>query len=286
MQARHAVLALALSLASCNKSDPKPAPAAGSGSGSAAVAVPSGTVRIFVDDQPVGQLAPDQLNLWPRFDTLVPLDARRMGMWQSIAVVRGSQDKPVVIERPSANHPELVPALFPGQGGASFGMFDPVELAKKGTPALREDGVTEVRLALAKGTGRGENDHAGGQSGGDPTKLELQIKAKAGNQTLTGEKLVSFDREPPPGDPDQPPGWKVTTLLERLGVAGYKRLLLTDAKGVSVTLEKQDLDPAKAVPFLKLNRQGVIRFRVYRKQGETWQATSDLRGVASIEVLE
>jgi len=61
---------------------------------------------------------------------------------------------------------------------------------------------------------------------------------------------------------------------------------LSGESGSSVTLEKQDLDPKTSVPFVKLNRQGQLRFRVFKKQGESWQPGPDLRGLTKIEVLE
>ena len=59
-----------------------------------------------------------------------------------------------------------------------------------------------------------------------------------------------------------------------------------DAKGTNLNLEKQDLDPATAMPFVKLNRQGSLRFIVFKKQGEAWTRGGDLRDLAKIEVLK
>jgi len=47
----------------------------------------------------------------------------------------------------------------------------------------------------------------------------------------------------------------------------------------------KDLDPKRAVPFVKLNRQGTLRFRVFKKQGDTWQPGQDVRGLVAVEVL-
>jgi hypothetical protein len=281
MYARNVMLLVAaLAVAGCKSSADKPA-ATKAGSGS--VAAPTGkVVQIFVNEEVITTLTLDQLKAWPRLDTLVPVEARRLGTWQAIELVGA---KPVTVKQPSSTYPDLVPAVFPGDSGPAFGMFDPVELAKKGKPVLREDGVTEIRISTAVGTGRGENEHGDG-GGGDPTKLELQIKTKAGNKVLTGEKLIAIPREAPPGDVDTHAGWRLLAILEQQGVKAPKRLLLTDAKGTNLTLEAQDLDPKAAVPFLKLNRQGTIRFRVFRKQGDTWQTGSDLRGLTTIEVIE
>ncbi len=290
MHMRSLLLALAVLAVACKKSDDtqKAASAATTGSGSAA-AVPSGNVLIFVDEQPAGSLAPDKVALWPRLDTLVPVSARRLGTWQTIRLVGTGGAKPVEINQPSGTYPDLVPALFPGEGGAAaFGMFDPVEHARKGKPALQENRITEVRVILAKGTGRGENDHHGEGGGGDPASLTLTIKSAKGEHVLDGAKLLALTREPAPGhgDGDGGKGWKLALLLEQAGITTYERLVLTDAKGVNLTLEKQDLDPATSVPFVKLNRQGTLRFRVFKKQGDTWQPGSDLRGLTTIEVLK
>jgi hypothetical protein len=274
---------LLISLAACGKGEsiskhpPK---------GSADLSTPpDNTVAIYVDDQQVGKIAPDQVNLWPRVDTLVPVAARRLGTWETITL-KGA--KSVDLQKPSTQHPELVAALFPNEAGApSFGMFDPVELAKHGKPALREDAIKEVRIALAKDGMRGQNDHADGAAAGDPTKLELTIKTAAGEQVIKGDKLLETPREPEPGEMSgDPKGWTLASILGRAGVKSYERLLLTGAKGTNLTLEKQDLDPKVAVPFIKLNRQGSLRFRVFKKQGDAWQPAQDLRDLARVEVLK
>jgi hypothetical protein len=285
MHARTALLlvaALAFVGACKNSSDKPPAAKSASGSGSAVAPRVAG-IEIFVNDAVITKVTLAQLKSRPRLDTIVPLEARRLGTWETIELVG---PKPQTIKQPSATYPDLVPALFFGEGGPSFGMFDPVELARNGNPSVRGDGVTEVRIRTAAGKGRGENEHGGGGGGGDPTKLELKIKTKKGEQVLSGEKLIAMTREAPPGEVDTHAGWRLLTVLEQLGIKGPKRMLLTGESGTNLTLEKQDLDPATAVPFLKLNRQGTIRFRVFRKQGETWQMGSDLRGLTAIEVLE
>lgn len=275
---------LALCVACGGEKTTKPS---GGSAGSAQPTPPppaSNDVKIFVDDVVVTTVAEAQVKLWPRVDTIVPVAARRLGTWQAIKLTSG-KPQAVEINQPSAAHPELVPALFPGEGGKpAFGMFDPVELAKHGNPTLRENMVTEVRIMLAKGTGRGQNEH-GDNAGGDPALLKLTIKTAKGEQVIEGKKLLEMTREAPPGDADGK-GWKLSTVLAQAGVTKYERLLLADAKNTNLTLEKQDLDEKSAIPFIKLNRQGTLRFRVYRKQGDTWQPGSDLRALERIEVLK
>lgn len=261
----------------------KPAKAA---KGSAAVQPPPPptTVDIFVDDKPVGKIATDQVALWPRLDSLVPTSARRLGTWDTLSI-KHAVGAPTQLQKPSTAYPELVPVLFPGEGGApSFGMFDAVELAKKGNPSLREDGVTEIRVVLSHNAGRGENDHQGGEAV-DPTKLELTIKSPTGDTNVTGIQLLGMKRTPPPGEEDAK-GWPLSAILALGGVTKYQKIVVSDAKGNSLTLEKQDLDPNKSIPYVKLNRQGALRFIVYKKQGVSWQRGGDLRGLAHVEILK
>jgi hypothetical protein len=281
------VVTLVLGIVGCG-GEKKSTPGAGSGSGSARGQEPppaAGGLRIFVDDVAVGWLAGDQIALWPRVDTLVPVAARRLGTWEAIKLT-GAGPTPVTIAKPSAAYPELVPAIFPDDSGkAAFGMFDPVELAKHGQPALRENAVSEIRIEITKGGGRGENEHGEG-GGGDPAQLELTIKTKDGDKVIEGSKLIDMPREAPPGGAGEGKGWKLSVILAQAGVTKYERLLLADTKGTNLTLETQDVDEKAAIPFVKLNRQGTLRFRVYRKQGDTWQPGSDLRGLASVEILK
>src|SRR5262249_25815856 len=149
----------------------------------AQVATAPGTVELFIDDASIAKVSAAQIATWPRLDTLVPIAARRLGTWD---VVTLKSKKQTELHRPSDTYPELVPALFPGEGGApAFGMFDPVELANHGKPALREDDLHELRVKLAKGQGRGE--HESGEGGGsDPTQLKIAVHTPKGNSVLEG----------------------------------------------------------------------------------------------------
>jgi hypothetical protein len=246
---------------------------------------PPAQLHVYVDDIMVAAIEPAQVATWPRLDTLVPVQARRLGMWETINI-RGRADQSE-LNKPFDTYRDLVPVLFPGEGGApAFGMFDAVELANKGKPRFREDTVREIRIKMARGTERGEHE-SDERGGSDLTKLELLIKAPTGDVLLTGDKLLAIKREPQPDDTgDEARGWRLATVLQVAGVKRFQRLLLTDAAGTNLTLEKADLDRKTAVPFIKLNRQGSLRFRVYRKQGTGWQVTSGLRALTKIAVVE
>lgn len=273
-------LVVLLALAACSKGS-SDKPATGS-AGSAVVAPkPAEGVALFVDGQQVATVTKDQAGAWPRVDSLVPKAAGRLGKWQKVILTGDGQQQ---IESPSSKYPELVPALFPGKDGeAAFGYFDPVELAKKGSPQVRADHLKEVRIQLAENSGRGENDH--GDSGGvDPTKLELTIKTSKGEQKLLGPQLLEMPRQPPPGE-NGGMGWPLSAILEKAGVKTYEKLIVSGGT-TDLTLEKQDLDPATSVPFVKLNRQGSLRFIVFKKNGDAWARGGDLRDLARIEVVK
>lgn len=279
-------IAVVLGAAGCDRDNGKPpAPAPGSGSApgvSARPPAPAG-VELFVNDVAVGTVQPSLLASWPRLDTLVPGDARRLGTWEAVSL-QGAGPKPTELPHPSTVYPDLVPALFPGDaaggGDVSFGMFDPVELARKGKPALREDHVKAIRIKLAQNSGRGQNDDGGG-GGGDPTKLVVEVTTAAGKTQLTGPQILALPREAMPGNPDQK-GWRLSALLDAAGVKRYQRLVLRDTSGANLTLDRKDVSDA-SVPFIKLNKQGALRFRVMKKAGDGWNASGDLRGLVSID---
>jgi hypothetical protein len=280
--------AVVLGAAGCSRDKVEPpAPATRSGSAAVAPARPAtpAAVELFVNDLSLGTVEPSVLASWPRLDTLVPGDARRLGTWEVVSL-QGAGPKPTELSHPSTAYPDLVPAVFPGDapGGGpadvSFGMFDPVELARKGKPALREDHVKAIRIKLAQNSGRGQNDDGGG-GGGDPTKLVVEVTSAAGKSRLTGEQILALPREAMPGNPDQK-GWRLSALLDAAGVKSYQRLVLRDTSGANLTLDRKDVSDA-SVPFIKLNKQGALRFRVMKKAGDGWNASGDLRGLVSID---
>lgn len=255
----------------------------GTGTGSAPVVTvkDENSVEVFVDDRSVAKLSSKELASWPRLDTLVPVEARRLGTWMAIAFTTGGA--PTSLDRPAQNHPDKVPVLYPGKDGKpAFGMFDPVEYANKGQAGFHVDGVRELRLALSK-TERGGDHQGGGGEGADITKLVLKIVTKDGEKQLTGPEILKLPREPQPGSEDTK-GWRVTQFLTAAGVTKFESITLHDVSGATVPLTKQELDPKSTNPFVKLNKSGVLRFRMFTKQGDGWSPGADLRGLVKIEV--
>ena len=287
------VVALVAALG-CKKED-KPSGATGGATGSGgsagvapgsapAPALPPGTVEVFVNDASVAKVSPDQIAQWPRLDTLVPEESRRLGTWAKVKLVGAKTEE---VPRPSQTYTDMIPALFPGDGGKpSFGMFDAVEHAKKGKPGLRSDDIREIRISISK-EGR-TGDHQGSTTeSSDPTKLVVEIETPTGNSKLTGEQILALPREPMPGMQDTH-GWRLEQLLTAAGIKKFEQLVLRDAAGGTLVLDRKDLDAkdAKTVPFIKLNKSGALRVRVLKQAGTGWQGAGELRSLAAIKVAK
>jgi hypothetical protein len=72
-------------------------------------------------------------------------------------------------------------------------------------------------------------------------------------------------------------------ILAAADVKTFKKVTLHDANGASIPLERNEVS-AESVPFVKLNRQGSLRFRLYKKQNDGWQPSGDLRSLVEIKV--
>lgn len=275
---------VAIALLGCGgKKEEPPAPATGSAPvvGTKAPAAAAG-LEIFVGESNVASADVAKVAAWPRLDGLLPENARRLGTWKAIQTTNAS-GKTSTLEKPFAQYRDFVPALFPGEGGdIAFGLFDPVELGKRGKPALRDDHLTKLVVVLDESSTRGGNDH-GSDEVVDPANVKLEIVTAQGTTTLSGEKLLGIEREPMPGGGGDAKGWQVPAILTAAGVDNYTKLTLTSDDGASVPLTKAELGP-DSVPFVKLNRKGQMRFRLYKKQGSGFTSGADLRSLVKIKV--
>ena len=271
-----AAVGVVLAIAACGQSESKPQPKPEPGPAPA----PAGVV-VFVDDQEVATIDAAKLATWPRLDGIVPAAAQRLGTWESVAV-KGAKDE--VLTAPADRYPSLIPALYPGPGGPALGMFDIIGLTKKTDPALTFAGVREVRVKLLADSDRGMNEE-GSKDAFDPAKLVIAIEGGPQPQ-LTGTQIIELPREAPPNGDTATTGWTLVTLLGAAGIAQPKELLLTDDNGTTLTITRAQLDPATSVPYVKLNRQGQLRFRVYSKQNDGWALGGALRGIKSIKVTK
>jgi hypothetical protein len=275
-------------LAACGKdSAPSPGQTATQPQPEAAAPAPApaGVVEIYIDDKVAARVALATIAQWPRVDTLVPVQARRLGTWDDVSV-QGRGAKPTELHRIADQHPDLVPALYPvDDHTAAFGLFDPVELAKHGKAQVHEDGISQIRIKLAQASGRGEHEQGEG-GGADPSQLVLSIVTPAGKSQLDGKTVLAIPRIPQPGETGDGRGWALATLLDAAKVTKFERLVLSDAGGLNLTLEKKDFDPQTSIPYVKLNRQGALRFNLFKKVGTGWQRSGDLRGLVSIQVVK
>jgi hypothetical protein len=291
--------ALALAALGCKKKEEAaPAPSGGGSAGAAAApgaaaattgsaaapaaAVPAGTVEIFVNDGSVAKVSPEQIAKWPRLDSLVPEESRRLGTWGKVKIAGAKAEELV---HPSQAYPDMVPALFPGEGGKpAFGMFDPVEFAKQGKPGLRADDVHQIRIELSS-EGRSGEHQGGGGEGADPTKIVVEIETPKGKSQLTGAQILALPREVMP-DSKETRGWRLQQLLDAAGIKKYEQIVLLDASGTSLIIDRKDLDAKKSVPFIKLNKSGALRVRVLKPAGTGWQTGGELRALAEIQVAK
>lgn len=242
-------------------------------------------VGLFVNETKITDLDRSKAEAWPRLDSLLPAADRRYGTWEAIAGKAGGA--PFEIKKPGSTYGTLVPAIYPAASGkgVSLGLFDPVELAKKGTPKVNHEELDELRVVLDTSGMRGQNDHQGGEAV-DPKTLRLEIEAGSTKVELTGEQLLALPQEnAPDDDTGEHKGWSLTAVLALAKVPAPRRVLLSGEE-MNLTLEKDDLDPKLAVPFIKLNRQGSLRFRTYKKQGTGWSLGGDLRGLRKIQILQ
>ena len=74
-------------------------------------------------------------------------------------------------------------------------------------------------------------------------------------------------------------------MPDKKGPADAKVLHLTDSENANLRLEGDDFDPAKTMLYVKVNKSGVIRFRVFRKKGDGWEVGGELRGITKIKVV-
>jgi len=259
------------------KSEDKPKPGSGTDTGSAAAKFDG--VEVFVDGKSVAKVATADVAQWPRLVALVPEDDRRLGTWDALEFKPAGDP----LKKPSASYPDKLPIVFPGKDGKpAFGMFDAVELANKGNPAFRVDGITEIRITVSKVERSGMHQGTTGEAA-DPTKLVLPITTPDAVKTLTGPEIMKLPRIGQPNQEDAK-GWTLFQLFEAAGVTKYEKVTLIGANAMSVPLDKQELDPATTLPFIKLNKAGALRFRMYTKKGDAWVQGADLRELISIKV--
>ena len=281
------VLALASAVTACKK---KQEPAAGAASAARAkVALP-----VFLDDRQVA--ADAELGPGPRPLTELVPGAPPLDGWIAIELQEAAGPVRAVM-RPAAYKPGLVPALAATGGAVSFGWVKPGAGALEEPVAIQRIKVQTRAPAPGAAEAGHEHDHGSGDSGGGgggqgdgarpvPTaELQIVVETGKGEATFTGDKLVPLPTVHAPIGDTETPGWSFTDVMKAAGIGDAKAVQLTDSEGASLKLEGVDFDPAQTLLYLKLNKSGVIRFRVFRKKADTWEVGGELRGVSRIKVM-
>ncbi len=221
------------------------------------------------------------------------------GTWIAVEVI-DQAGKVTTVLAPSKNHAGAAPALSADDRGAIFGLLkdgkleQPVTAVAKVTVKTKSDAGKPVEgMDHAHGGGGGDSggggDHGTGANEGDksvratPTAdLKIEIETAAGTSTFTGDKMVGLPEVKAPTGDTETPGWSLVDVLAVAGLKDVKAVTLTDDEGASLKVEGADFDPARAMLYLKLNRSGVIRFRLFRKTGDVWDVAGELRGIKKI----
>jgi hypothetical protein len=267
-------------------------------------------VRLLVDGKPIANADRAAAAAWSRLADLLPANARDAKAWAAVEIHTHS-GRITTMPEPAATQPGLIAAIFPGKDGIDFGMFTPEELAKHGTPKMVEMDVSDVRVKLtpapepADGSGGSDASGSGSDSGGsggangeggganrtadtsrDLTGIKLTIKMPSGEVQVTGDDLGKIATTVAPMGDTSTPGWDVATVLAAKKIKPTSKLIITDEGGASVTMTAKQLDPKTDLAFMKVNKQGQIRFRLFEKNaGGAWDVAGELRGVTTIELI-
>lgn len=277
-------LALALvvtaALAACKKDSENPAGKATEAAASKVTVTVDGKDEVIVDRGRASAFAP--------LGHFLPQGAKNIESWGSIEVTLASGEQQTIAE-PAKKYPGLVAAIVPGSGGIALGFFAPEDLAKKGKAQWQVGPLTAVTVKTAApggqgGQGGGDGAGGGGENEGERPKPTADLTFLVGDRTFTGEQLAALPTSTAPvGDTDTP-GWTLPQVLEAAGVKPTGKIILHGEESANLILEPGDLDPATTVAFIKLNRSGQLRFRLFKKKGETWDIVGELRGIAKIEL--
>jgi hypothetical protein len=250
-------------------------------------------IELVVDAKRSGMLDAAKLGSWAPLGSFLPSGVQNMERWGAIEVtVDGKVER---IDDPSAKHPGLVAAVFPGRSGPAFGFFAPQDLAKKGKAQWQREPVSQLvvttrapEAATEGGQGGGDGAGGGAENEGDrpapSADLKITIVGPAGETVFTGDKLASLPTTTAPVGDTETPGWTIDQILTTAGVSPTGKVVVYGEESANLILEPSDLDPKTAKPFIKLNRSGQLRFRLFRKSGDTWDIAGELRGISRIEL--
>jgi len=290
-------------LGACKKKADAPAGGSATATGSAAPATPT-KVTLALDDKVVTEAVP--LGGAPRpLAELVP-GAPAYDTWIAVEAIDQAGTVNSILA-PAKNHAGAVPALTADARGAVFGLLRDGKLEQPvtgiarvtikttfeaGKPVEHADHGGDTGGGGGGGDSGGGGEHGGGGNQADkgvrqvPTaELKIEIEGPGGKKsTFTGDKMVGLPEIHAPSGDTETPGWNLVDVLGAAGIKDAKAVVLTDEGNAALRIEGADWDTTKTMLYLKLNRSGVIRFRVFRKTGDLWEVAGELRGIKTIKV--
>jgi len=175
------------------------------------------------------------------------------------------------------------PAPAPAVGSAATVAPTPAPPAPTPAPAAG---------AGAGPRGDGEGEGGGGGDGGgrkDPGAYTIAIVDGKRTTSFTRAQLEALPTQAPPMGDNTSPGWSLADVLRAARVARGATVLLTDAAGATLKVTAAELAPDRGLGFLKLNREGLLRFKLLaREDGSAgrWRPRGDLRGLVSIQRIK
>ena len=290
------LLALTVSVPACKKK------AGNAAEGQAQAA----KVTIAVDDKVVTDSP--MLSAMPKPLAVLAPGAPPIESWIAVEVI-DQGGKVTTILAPAKNHPGLTPALSADATSLRFGLLhdgkleQPVDNVAKvtiktttdaGKPIAHADhggGMANPEAGKGGGDSGGGGNHGTGGNSGDksvratPTAdLEIAVETAAGKSTFTGDKMVGLPELKAPSGDTETPGWNLVDVLAAAGIKEPKAVILTDEANAALRIEGDAWNPATHVLYVKLNKSGQIRFRVFKKTGDLWEISGELRGIKSIQV--
>lgn len=270
------LLLLALLVVGCKKEEkPAPPPVA-----------QTVKVAIALDDKVLTETP--TLTAAPTALATLAAGAPPIEQWLAVEVI-DQAGKVDTLMAPAKNYPGSAPALSADAKGVQFG------LSRGGKLEQTVGNVAKVTIKTKSDAGKpgGHVDHGSGGGGGDhgateravPTaELKIEVETAAGTTTFTGDKMAALPELKAPTGDTETPGWNLVDVLAAAGVKDPKAVVLTDEENATLKIEGDDWDPAKAMLYLKLNKSGQLRFRVFRKTGDVWEMAGELRGVQKVRV--
>lgn len=234
--------------------------------------------EIVVDGETVAKLTVADAVNWKRVDDLLPQAVRDTAEWKSIKVTN-KRNRVLQLDDPKSTQAGRTAMLYPGQQQMlAFGMFDEAELKSKGAP--RTVYVDVIKLEIETREGRRQA----------PAPEQPTIRATL-NMTINGAKLAvttgDLQKLPkitaPVGDTETP-GWNLKDIIGLQGDVKFEKVLVLSEGAPPVEVSAADVANADILGFFKLNRQGVLRFRMYKRAGGSWDTLHELRGVTQITV--